>query len=319
MLQRTKNLTEKMMMNRRKVIQLLGAGAIMPSVARAANDDEIFKLRYVLSSAMYGNLPLDSVLASAAVTGSESVDIWRKVHATHREQISAMGDDAFHKLLLKHKTKMSVSTCYPLGPFKQDDEMKWLKKNGGAMTVCGSGNMGRKDPVGEEAKKQVKQFFEKLKPHYEVAEELGVTMAIENHKNSMLSSPDSMRYFAELNPSKNVGIAFAPHHLYDAVDEIPKLIHDIGNDQLPFFYFQEYHPSSKKKMTKEEELKQMPGFGSLDYVPILAALKEIKFEGLAEIFMHPVPRGIPILPTAKEISSVINKSRAYLEGCIAKV
>jgi sugar phosphate isomerase/epimerase len=304
------------MMNRRKAIQLLGAGAVLPTAGRA---EEKFALRYVLSSAMFGDLPLESVLAEASVTGAESVDIWRKVHATHREQITGMGDSAFQELLTKHKTKMSVSTCYPLGPFKQDEEMHWVKKNGGSMTVCGSGGMGEKDPVGEEAKKQVKAFFEKLKPHYELAEELGVTMAIENHKNAMLSSPDSIRYFVELNPSKNVGIAFAPHHLYDAVDDIPKLIRDIGREQLPFFYFQEHHPSSKTKMAKEEELKQMPGFGSLDYVPILEALKEIRFDGLSEIFMHPVPRGIPMLPTAKEISAVINESREYLEVCLTKV
>lgn len=303
-------------MNRRKAIQLLGAGAALPTAGRA---EEKFALRYVLSSAMFGDLPLESVLAEASVTGAESVDIWRKVHATHREQITEMGDSAFQELLTKHKTKMSVSTCYPLGPFKQDEEMRWVKKNGGSMTVCGSGGMGEKDPVGEEAKKQVKAFFEKLKPHYELAEELGVTMAIENHKNAMLSSPDSIRYFVELNPSKNVGIAFAPHHLYDAVDDIPKLIREIGKEQLPFFYFQEHHPSSKTKMAKEEELKQMPGFGSLDYVPILEALKEIRFDGLSEIFMHPVPRGIPMLPTAKEISAVINESREYLGACLAKV
>lgn len=179
--------------------------------------------------------------------------------------------------------------------------------------------MGEKDPVGAEAKKQVKAFFEKLKPHYELAEELGVTIAIENHKNAMLSSPDSIRYFVELNPSKYVGIAFAPHHLYDAVEEIPKLIRDIGKEQLPFFYFQEFHPSSKKKMTPEDEVKQMPGFGTLDYVPIVAALKEIGFNGLSEIFMHPVPRGIPMRPTAEEITAVINESRVYLTDCLGKV
>lgn len=303
-------------MKRRTAIQLLGAVAILPA---RAEPERAFALRYVLSSAMYGDLPLDGVLAEVAATGSESVDIWRKVHATHREQVAGMGDGAFQKLLAKNTTRMAVSTCYPLGPFRQDDELRWLKKNGGRLTVCGSGGMGKNDPVGEEAKMQVKSFFEKLKPHYELAEELGVTMAIENHKSSMLSSPDSIRYFAELNPSKHVGIAFAPHHLYDAVDEIPKLIRDIGRGQLPFFYFQEHHPSMKKKMPKEEELKQLPGFGSLDYLPILAALKEIQFDGLSEIFMHPVPRGIPVLPTAKEISGVINKSRAYLEDCLRKI
>ena len=305
-------------MNRRKWIKGAGAtGAVLlaPQIVRAGAE-EGFLLRYVLSSAMFGDMPLDSVLGEVAKAGCGSVDIWRKVHATHREQIDEMGDDAFQALLKKHETKMSVSTCYPLGPFKQDDEMRWVKKNGGQMTVCASGGMGPRDPKGAEAKRQVKAFFEKLKPHYELAEELGMTMAIENHKNAMLSSPDSIRYFGELNPSKNVGVAFAPHHLHDAIEEIPKLIRDLGRENLPFFYFQEHHPSSKKKMAKEDERKQMPGFGTLDYVPILSALKEVGFDGLAEIFMHPVPRGIPILPTAKEITAVINESRHHLTKCL---
>lgn len=290
--------------------------SVSPTFLRA---EESFKLRYVLSSAMYGDMPLKTVLGEIAAAGCESVDIWRKVHATHREQITEMGDDAFQSLLKEQKTKMSVSTCYPLGPFKQDDELRWVNQNGGHMTVCGSGSMGEKDPVGDEAKKQVKAFFEKLKPHYELAEELGVTMAIENHKNSMLSSPDSIRYFAEMNPSKNVGIAFAPHHLHDAVEEIPKLIRECGKENLPFIYFQEYHKSSKEKMSEQEQLKQMPGFGTLDYMPILAALRDAQFDGLAEIFAHPVPRGIPMLPKAEDITGAINQSRSYIGECLEKI
>ena len=143
-------------------------------------------------------------------------------------------------------------------------------------------------------------------------------MALENHGNSMLSHPDAIRSFIELNPSKRVGIAFAPHHLHDHLAEIPKLIREIGNEQMPLIYFQEYHLSSKEAMPKAEELKQLPGFGSLDYVPIMAALREIKFCGLGEIFMHPTPRGVPVLPSAAEITAAINQSRAYLTECLAK-
>jgi sugar phosphate isomerase/epimerase len=300
-----------------KTVGAAGAMALAPRTLRA--EEKTFGLQYVLSSAMYGDLHLKDVLKSAGKTGAGSVDIWRKVHATHREQVKAMGDEAFQEMLKKSDTRMSISTCYPLGPFRQDAELRWLKKNGGRMTVCGSGRMGASDPVGAEAKKQVQAFFEKLKPHYELAEELGVTMAIENHKNSMLSSPDSIRYFKELNPSKNVGIAFAPHHLYDAVKEMPGLIRDLGKEMIPFFYFQEHHPSSKKKMGREEERKQLPGFGTLDYVPILKALKEIEFDGLSEIFMHPVPRGIPVMPTAGEINELINTSRKHLSRCLARI
>ena len=71
-------------------------------------------------------------------------------------------------------------------------------------------------------------------------------------------------------------------------------------------------------MPKEDELKQLPGFGSLDYVPIVAALKAIGFDGLAEIFMHPTPRGIPVLPTAGAITEKINESREYIGKCLAK-
>jgi sugar phosphate isomerase/epimerase len=307
-------------MKRRAWIKKTGAfGAAMVAPKGAGSDGEDFSLQFVLSSAMYGNLPLEEVLKSVARTGASSVDIWRKVHATHREQIKEMGDEAFQKLLQKHQTTMSVSTCYPLGPFRQDAELRWVKKNGGRMTVCGSGRLGDPDPVGAEAKRQVKAFFEKLKPHYELAEELGVTMAIENHKNSMLSSPDSIRYVKDLNPSKNVGIAFAPHHLHDAIGEIPKLISHLGKEMIPFFYFQEHHPSSKKKMGREEERKQLPGYGTLDYLPILKSLKEIGFNGLSEIFMHPVPRGIPVMPTADEINELIKSSRGYLSKCLARI
>jgi sugar phosphate isomerase/epimerase len=302
-------------MNRRNFSTLLGGSALFTS---ARELEQEWTPRYVMSSAMYGTMPLDHILSEAVKTGSESVDIWRKAHATHREQISKIGDAAFQELLKKHLTTMSVSTCYPLGPFRQDNEMRWTKKNGGSITVCGSGGMGPKDPVGQEAKKQVKAFFEKLKPHYELAEELGVTMAIENHKNSMLSSPDSIRYFYELNPSKNVGVAFAPHHLHDAIDQISALLREGGNTHIPFIYFQEYHPSSKKKMSEQEQLKQLPGFGKLDYIPILKALREIRYSGLVEIFGHPVPRGIPMLGSAAKITKAINTSRAYLNDCLKK-
>jgi sugar phosphate isomerase/epimerase len=70
------------------------------------------------------------------------------------------------------------------------------------------------------------------------------------------------------------------------------------------------------KLPKPQELEQMPGRGKLDFAPLLAALKEIDYQGWTEIFMHPVPRGIPILPTAAEVTAEINRARRYLEKCV---
>ena len=99
-------------MNRRNALKLMTAAAAAPGLAPAKS--EAFAIRYVLSSAMYGDLPLDDVLPEVAKTGAESIDIWRLRHANHREQISEMGDEVFRKKLLNHKTKMSISTCYRL-------------------------------------------------------------------------------------------------------------------------------------------------------------------------------------------------------------
>ena len=53
-----------------------------------------------------------------------------------------------------------------------------------------------------------------------------------------------------------------------------------------------------------------------DAVPVVKALRDIRFAGFASIFMHPTPRGVPILPTAGEITAAVNQSREYVERCL---
>ncbi len=304
-------------MNRRQFLQTTAAAAAAAaSPALALSPKVPFKLRYILSSAMYGEMPLDAILPEVAKTGCEAIDIWCKVHGNQREQIAEMGDEAFAGLLKNHNVKLGVSTRYPLGPFGLQEEMAWVKKLGGDIVLTGS--KGPKDPEGDAAKEAVKKFLEDMKPHVARAEELGVTIAIENHVGQALYHPDSLRYFAEFNTSKNFGIAFAPHHLFRWPDEIPKLLRDLGARNLPFVYFQEHSEGMMKKTTKEIEMQQLPGLGKLDYRLIVKALRDIGHTGYVEIFMHPTPRGIPILPTAAEITAAINKSRAYVEKCIAE-
>jgi len=47
-----------------------------------------------------------------------------------------------------------------------------------------------------------------------------------------------------------------------------------------------------------------------------AGAKYVGYKGWIEVFMHPVPRGIPILPTAAQVTAQINLARAYLETCL---
>lgn len=303
------------MLSRRDFLRAAPLAALGAALSVRAQAKPDFKLRYVLASALYGYTPIAEVLPEVAKTGSESIDLWCKVHGDQREQAAALGDEAFAALLRKHDARLGASTRYPLGPFKLQEEMAWVRKLGGRMVVCGS--TGPKDPEGEAAKAAIRKFLEDMKPHVAKAEELGVTIAVENHVSQALYHPDSLRYFAEFNRSPALGVAFAPHHLHKWADQIPALLRDLGPKNLPFIYFQEHVEGLVKGAPVELELRQLPGFGGgLDYRPVVKALRDIRFDGLVEIFMHPTPRGRPVLPTTAEITAAVNKARSYVEQCV---
>ncbi len=160
--------------------------------------------------------------------------------------------------------------------------------------------------------------MEDMKPHVALAAELGLTIGIENHSSSLVDSSDSIRYLAEHSNSSSLGIALAPYHLPQDSALIARLIDDIA-PRLVHFYAWQHGKGCMEKLPKEEELQQLPGRGKLDYKPILAALRKIHFKGRTEIFMHPVPRGVPILETTAKVTEEIQRSRDYLERCLKEM
>ena len=178
-----------------------------------------------------------------------------------------------------------------------------------------TGGRGPKGLKGAALKSAVAQFVEKMKPHLAVAEETGVTIAIENHGNSLIDSPDSLKWLAELRSSKHLAIALAPYHLPQDKKLLGDLIRTL-DDSIAIFYAWQHGMGCHTKLPKEQELLQMPGRGDLDFAPLMAALQDIRYTGWTEIFMHPVPRGIPILETTKAVTAEINKARKYLHGRI---
>ena len=305
-------------LSRRQFLGAVAATATAPALAARPK----FRLNYILSSSMYGRLPLKEILPEVTKTGADTIDIWPRVHGNQREQIEEMGHEAFAKMLRSHKTskgilRMGCITRYDLGPFGLQKEMAFAKKFGTKVMVCGG--RGQRGLKGAELKAEVKKFAELMKPHLAAAETAGVTIAIENHSSNLINTPDSLKWLAEFAPSKHLGIALAPYHLetlgVDAAGHAA-LIKALGN-RIAMFYAWQHGMGCSKKLPKEQELLQMPGRGKLDFTPIVGALKQINYNGLTSIFMHPVPRGIPILPTAAQCTTEINHARAYLEKCLS--
>jgi sugar phosphate isomerase/epimerase len=276
---------------------------------------EAFKPNYILASPMYGYAPLAQIVPEVAKTGATHLDIWPKSHGNQREQLDEMGEAAFAALLKKHNVKLGCITQYKLGPFGLQDEMRLAQRLGCKTIVCGG--RGPKGLKGAELKKAVQNFIEQLKPHLAVAEETGVTIAVENHGSNLIESPDSLKWLADLRPSKHLAVAFAPYHLPQDEQLLADLLKALGN-RIAMFYAWQHGMGCHKKLPKEQELLQLPGRGELDFSPLLAALANVNYSGWTEIFMHPVPRGIPILDSNKAITDEINRSRAYLTKCAKK-
>jgi len=297
--------------SRREFLRRAAAGAVITAgtgglSAESAMEPQgkSFRLRYILGSSMYGNLKLAQILPEARKTGAAHIDIWPKKHGTQREQMEAMGHDAFAAMLREHNVRLGMLTHYDLGPFGLRKEMKVAGKFGAKILIAGGMPKDRSGAA---------RFVEKMKPHVAAAEAAGVTIGIENHGESY----DAIRWFAEAARSKHIGVALAPYHLKPRTPRaMAKLIADL-DEKLVHFYAWQHGMGCHKKLPKRQELLQMPGRGDLDFTPLLRALKKIRYTGWTEIFMHPVPRGIPILPTAAETTREINRARDYLDRCLA--
>jgi sugar phosphate isomerase/epimerase len=303
-------------MNRREFLTGMGAATMAPLAAKALASAEPFRLHYVLASCMYGYTDVRKILPEVKKTGADAIDIWPKVHGSQREQLDEMGEAQFAALLKQHDVKLGCITQYKLGPFALKDEMHLAKRLGCRTIVTGC--VGPKGLKGDALKAAIKGFVEKMKPHLAVAEETGVTIAIENHANNPMESPDGMKWLVEFCPTPRLAVAFAPYHLPQDTKLLSDLIRALGGRIAVFYAWQHGH-GCMKKLPKDEELLQMPGRGPLDFLPLLKALKNTNFKGNTEIFMHPVPRGIPILEPTSAATAEINRARKYLQACLAKV
>jgi len=275
-----------------------------------------FSLRYLLGSCLYGYMDLGSIVPEVAKAGASGLDIWPKVHGSQREQLDDLGEERFAALLARHNAKLGCITQYRLGPFRLADELKLAARLGCHTLV--TGGEGPKGLSGDALKAAVRAFVEKMKPTLEQAGEQGVTVAIENHGNNLIESPDALKWLIEFRPSKHLGVALAPYHLPQDEKALADLIRSLG-DGLAVFYAWQHGEGCMTRMPKEKELLQMPGRGPLDFKPLLAALRDSRFAGWTEIFMHATPRGVAILDLPTDVTAEINRARAYLDQCLAAI
>ena len=277
----------------------------------ATDDGPVHHFRYALASSMYGKCELREVMEQVRPTGAEGIDLWPLVHGNQREQLDEWGEDRFKDELERLGIRLSCLTQYKLGPFGLNDEMALAERLGCSLIVTGA--VGPKGLTGDALRRGVDEFMTKMRDPLARAADHGVTIAIENHGGGLMDSAESVRCLCEAAADKPLAIALAPYHLPQDSEDLARLIRDIG-PRLVMFYAWQHGMGCMEAQPKEQELLQLPGKGDLDFGPIVAALAEIEYQGLTEIFMHPYPRGVPILDSTAEVTSQIIESRDFLES-----
>lgn len=281
------------------------------STPEALGADKPFGFRYLVGSSMYGYFDLPAIVPEVRRAGATAIDIWPKVHGDQREELEVLGVEGFNGLARVYGVTVGCITQYKLGPFGLTDEMRFAQRLGCRTIV--TGGEGPKGLQGDDLKKAVATFVEKMRPHLELAEETGVHVAIENHASNLIDSPDALKWLIELRPSTHLRVALAPYHLPQDTALLAKLIRDLG-EAIEVFYAWQHGNGAMTAQPREQELLQMPGRGPLDFGPLVDALRAIDYQGWTEIFMHPYPRGRAIADTPAGVTDEILKSAAYLES-----
>lgn len=276
-------------------------------------DESDFRFRFLVGSSLYGYAGLDQIVPQVRATGATAIDIWPKVHGNQREQLDEMGEAAFAELLARDDITLGCITQYKLGPFGLRDEMRLAQRFGCRSIVTGA--VGPRDLSGAELKSAIVDFVEKLKPHLAVAEETGVTIAIENHAGNLIWSLDAIRWLADLRPSNHLAIALAPYHLDQDPELIAELIRSLG-DRMDVFYAWQHGKGSMTAQPKEAQRLQLPGRGDLDFAPIVRALRETDYQGWTEVFMHPYPRGTAVDEDLAIVTAEIKRGADHLQNLI---
>ncbi len=307
--------------NRRRFLQAtsaVSAAAALPCLnthqeTLLGDEPPKFQFNYLVASCMYGYTDLAVLLPEVRKVGATAIDVWPMVHGNQREQIETMGEDAFVDLLHKNHVKLGCISQYKLGPFGLDQEMQFAKRMGCHTIVVNA--KGKTKLVGAELKQAIAEFVEQFKPVLDLAGESDIDIAVENHSMNIIATPDSIKWLRELCPHPRLKFALAPYHL----EQNPLLINELIRflqGSIAIFYAWQHGAGAMEKQSKEKELLQLPGKGTLDFQSIVKSLVDTKFNGWTEIFMHSFPRGLAVHDTTDAVTQEINLARKYLESLI---
>jgi len=248
-------------------------------------------LKFSTATIMYQECPLEEALEEIAKTGCEGVDLWEGgTPHNHMQWVEKFRPQYLRAQIESLGLKLFSFSIYWSPADKLTERLEWLAEAGGEVAVVGGGAA---------AGQPVEAGVQQIMPLVEKARELGIKIAGENHGGSSLSTIASMREFVKLAEPENLGIALAPYHVMAGGESVAEAVEAVGS-KLFFFYAWQL----------AEGMAELPGDGTLDFGPVIGALRRVGYSSYLNIFTHThVPKD--------QMTAAVIASRKYLEGLAA--
>ncbi|MGQ9733187.1 MAG: sugar phosphate isomerase/epimerase family protein [Candidatus Zipacnadales bacterium] len=250
--------------------------------------------RFSVSTVMYPDSTFEVAIEEIAKAGVHAVDVWETPHypVNHMDWVWLRRPWMLREFLENYGLKLFAFSLYWSPPDKRMERLEWLAEAGGEVAVVGGG-------AGPD--QTVEAGIRALLPLAKRAEDLGVKIAGENHGGSSLNTIAQLRQFVQLAESPALGIALAPYHIMGNNESVAEAVQVVG-EKLFFFY----------AWQRASGMAELPGDSTLDFLPVLRALQQVKYSGFLNIFTHThAPR--------TEMTASIIGSREYLERLITQL
>lgn len=244
---------------------------------------------------LYGEQSLDRACAEIAGLGLHAVDLW---HVRGWCEHLAGGAAAVAATLRRHGLRLEAVSAFGTPLAELQAMLPVVAELGARALVTGS------TPPGV----SVADFAAQLGPLVSQAAAAGVRIAVENHGQATIDSIASLVELVGLLPAEGLGIALAPIHLWNRGEATADAIRALG-DRIALCYLWDWGPSAQRNWKDPSE--QLPGSGQIDFAPIVAALRAVRYPRPLCVFAHG-PEHWPAERTSRELGLALQRVRALL-------
>jgi UDP-N-acetyl-2-amino-2-deoxyglucuronate dehydrogenase len=252
----------------------------------------------VASTLMYGRYSRKETLEEIASAGFQHVDLW--MLPSMASHFDSEAEDVSELKVELQELGLSVPMISYYGAVPIEDKLRVGYALGAKVAVTGGANVFKSPNIAE-----------KLKPHLDLAHQLGITIAFENHINSMETIEDMQKLLDTLShPAASICLApthleFCRQHTEDALAAL--------KDRVSVLYLWDmnaYTPEDNQGKHWRDGDAQTPGTSDLDFRSILTAAIRYAPLALWSFTWH----GTEDWPIERITSGLIRASR-HIDRC----